>query len=354
MRLLVHIPHAFLGLSDEPGHVATFEAERSEQSVGQGWLTIERAGRLRRRRRRPGRALRWALAGAAFVLIGVVGVSVYVGWNLSHGEPRPVDTNPAEVGLAYETVEFASSDGITLRGWFLPAGNSSQTVIFAHGYRSNRLQPTVPALELARAMVENSFNVLMFDLRNSGESDGDVTTLGYHEVKDIYGAVQWLKRERAAHAERIGLIGFSMGAVTAITAAANEPAIEAVVADSPFSDLRSYLKANMPIWTGLPDVPFTWTIMTILPPLIDLDVDAVSPREVMPGLAQPVLIIHTDRDDVIPVRESEILAAAGRTDRTELWVVPSTKHVGAREVDPAVYDARVVGFFRNALSAPSL
>lgn len=319
--------------------------------MGRGRLSV---GRSVGRRRWPGRWLGWAaLAVAAILILGIVGVSVYVGWSLSHGEPQPVDRTPAELGLAYEPVVFESSDGITLSGWFLPADNRTQTIIFAHGFRSNRLQPSVPALELARSLVENGFNVFLFDFRNSGESDGDVTTLGYHEVKDIYGAVRWLKQERAEQAEQIGLIGFSMGAVTAILAAAEEPEIEAVVADSPFSDLRSYLSANMPIWTGLPDVPFTWTIMTILPPLIDLDVDAVSPRAVMPDLVQPVLLIHSDRDELIPVSESEILAAAGRPDRTALWVVPSTKHVGAREADPAVYDARIVEFFREALGDPS-
>ncbi len=283
------------------------------------------------------------------MLLGVVGVSAYVGWNFSHAERRPVDRNPAELGLAYESVEFASSDGITLRGWFLPADNQSRTIIFAHGFRSNRLNPSVPALEVARSLVMNGFNVLMFDLRNSGESGGDATTLGYHEVKDVHGAVQWLKQERPDRAERLGLIGFSMGAVTAILAAANEPAIEAVVADSPFSDLRSYLKVNMPFWTGLPDVPFTWTIMTLLPPLLNLDVDAVSPLTVLPDLEQPVLIIHAEGDEAIPVSESEMLAAAGHTERTELWVVPGTRHLGARQVDPDAYDARVIRFFEDAL-----
>jgi len=105
----------------------------------------------------------------------------------------------------------------------------------------------------------------------------------------------------------------------------------------------------MPIWTGLPDVPFTWVIMTVLPPLIGLDVDAVSPVARMPRLEQPVLLIHTDQDDVIPAAESQALAAAGRPDRTELWLVPGTRHVGARSVDPAAYDARVIAFFREAL-----
>lgn len=306
------------------------------------------------RRRRRGRAIAWAV-GSVIVLaiVGVLGVSVYVGWSLSHADRRPVDRYPDEFGLAYDSVEFESSDGVVLRGWFLPAAvDSDATIIFAHGYHSNRLQPSVPALELARSFVESGFNVLMFDFRNSGESGGDVTTLGYHEVKDIYAAVAWLKRERAPQAEKVGVIGFSMGAVTAILAAAGEPAIGAVVADSPFSDLRSYLNGNMPIWTGLPDVPFTWAIMTLLPPLIDLDVDSVSPKAVMPRLTQPVLLIHTDRDDVIPASESEILAAAGIPGRTELWLVPGTKHVGAREVDPAAYDARVIGFFRRALGIP--
>lgn len=311
------------------------------------------------RRRRRGGLWRWA-GGLVFLLIvGVVGVSVYVGWNLSHAPPRPVDRTPAELGLAYETVEFPATDGVLLRGWFLPAvpGDAesggaeagTRTIIFSHGFRGNRLEPGVPALELARSLINEGFNVLMFDFRNHGESDGNVTTLGYHEVKDIFGAVEWLRRERAAQSQEIGLIGFSMGAVTAIMAASNEPAIGAVVADSPFSDLRSYLQVNMPVWTGLPNVPFTWTIMAILPPLIDLQVDEVSPLAAMLTMSQPVLLIHTDGDGAIPVGESLLLAEAGHPARTELWIVGGDRHVGARSVDPVEYDARVIAFFRAAL-----
>lgn len=310
-----------------------------------------------RRRRRGGL---WRRLGALALLLvfGVVGVSVYVGWSLSHAEPKPVDRTPAELGLTYEAVEFPATDGVVVRGWFLPgapvedadgAVAASGTIILAHGFRGNRLEPGVPALELARALVGEGFNVLMFDFRNHGESDGDVTTLGYHEVKDVIGAVQWLRRERAAQAERIGIVGFSMGAVTSIMAASQEPSIGAVVADSPFSDLRSYLQGNMPVWTGLPNVPFTWTIMAILPPLIDLQVDQVSPVAVMPDMPQPVLLIHADGDTAIPADESRRLAAAGRPERTELWIVRGDRHVGARSVDPAAYDRRVIEFFKESL-----
>lgn len=289
----------------------------------------------------------------ALIIAAVVGVSVYVGWNLSHAERRPIDRTPDELGMVYEQVEFPSLDGVTLRGWFMPAGGSTghedKTIVFVHGFRTTRLQPSVPALELAHSFVEDGFNVLMFDLRNSGLSDGDTTTLGYHEVKDVHAAVRWLKEERAEQAEHIGAIGFSMGAVTTLMAAVNEPEIEAVIADSPFSDLRSYLKTNMPFWTGLPSFPFTWTIMALLPPLIDLQTDAVSPVRVMSDIRQPVLLIHASDDPAIPSGESERLAMAGDPQRVDLWIVPSDRHVGARRTDPAVYDTRVIDFFRQHL-----
>lgn len=287
------------------------------------------------------------MAALIVSVIGVVAVSVYVGWNLSHAERKPLDTDPGAFGLDYEAVTFPSAeDEVALRGWFLPAPLSEKTIIITHGFRGNRLEDGVPALGLAQSLVGAGFNVLMFDFRNSGESDGTVTTLGYHEVKDVLGAVAYVKEQRPDAGRHVGIIGYSMGAVTASLAAAREPGIEAAVLDSPFADLRAYLKENMPHWTGLPNVPFTWTIMAALPPLIDLDVDAVSPLAVMPRLNKPVLLIHTEGDEAIPARNSEQLAAAGDPATVQLWLVPGTDHVGARAVDPAAYDERVIAFLQ--------
>lgn len=309
-------------------------------------MVVRRGAYVWRRRRSPWRAVAVALV---LLVIVVVGISLFVGWSLTHPPRRPVSGSPADYGLAYEAVAFPASDGVMLRGWYVPADDSSRTIIFAHGYRGNRLTEVVPALELARSLVDTGFNVLMFDFRNAGESDGHVTTLGYHEVKDIHGALAWLKAERPSQAQHVGLMGFSMGAATSLLAAAQEPALEAVIADSPFSDLRSYLTENMPVWTGLPNVPFTWMILTLVPPLIGVDLDMVSPMAAMPRLTQPVLLIHAIGDSVIPASESERLAAAGRPGAVELWVAPGIGHVGARQADPAVYDARVIAFFREAL-----
>lgn len=327
--------------------------------------------------RRP-RFLRIVATALAVAVVAVVGISVFVGWQLSHWPKKALDGDPSDLGLRYEDVEFLSAeDDVLLRGWFLPgrsdpaageatvlegpaeepiegtvegvADELATTIVIVHGFRGNRLESGVPALELAASLVDAGMNVLMFDFRNSGESDGTVTTLGFHEVKDILGAVAWLKAERPEASHSVGLVGYSMGAVTSALAAAREPEVGAVVLDSPFADLAPYLRENMPVWTGLPNVPFTWTIMALLPPLIGLDMDVVSPLQVMPEIVQDVLLIHTDGDDAIPVSNSEQLAAAGHPDRTELWVVPGPKHIGARSVDPEAYDRRVIEFFQRAL-----
>ena len=72
-----------------------------------------------------------------------------------------------------------------------------------------------------------------------------------------------------------------------------------MVADGPFNDLRSYLQVNMPVWTGLPNVPFTWTIMALLPAAHRPDVDQVSPVAVIPA-CRSRYCSSTDGDTAIP------------------------------------------------------
>ena len=101
-------------------------------------------------------------------------------------------TNPEAAGLAFEDVRFASSAGyLWLRGWFLPSGRSARTVIIAHGYNNHRLGE-VPSLSLAAALVEQGYNVLAFDFRASGHSDGNLVSLGQYERYDLLGALDYL------------------------------------------------------------------------------------------------------------------------------------------------------------------
>jgi len=290
---------------------------------------------------------RFALIIIALVVLAIAacsGISIFVGWSLTHPLRKPLDDSPDHYGIAYDSVEFPSRQGgIVLKGWFLHAAKpGGTTLIMAHGYSGNRLEKGLPALSLAKSLTEAGYPVLMFDFRNSGESGGKLTSVGYYEQEDLLGAVDWVKDHFPG---RIGLIGFSMGGTTALLAAAREPDIVGVVADSPFSNLKTYLQANLPVWSHLPAFPFTPLIMTLLPPATGIRPEKVDALSAVDRIyPRPVLFIHSRDDKAIPYTESRKLWEKHK-DRFIYWETSKAGHVGSYALQPEEYANRVLAFF---------
>lgn len=272
----------------------------------------------------------------------VVGIALYVGWQLSHPAKKPLDASPEDYGLTYESfVTQSRLDNITLSGWVMESSQPAEGVlVFAHGYRGNRLETPVPGLALASDLVKEGYHVVMFDFRNSGESEGEKTTVGFEEKHDLISVVHWA-HERYPDLP-VGVIGFSMGAATALEAAEEEPLIQAVVADSPFRDLNDYLSENLSFWSGLPDFPFTPVILGLLPLLIGLEVEEVSPQEAIQHLTIPVLLIHGTQDEAIPPSNSEAIYANGNPDQVQLWITEGAGHVRSYNLYPEEYFKKVI------------
>ncbi len=142
------------------------------------------------------------------------------------GQRRPITRTPADAGLPYEDVVFPSADGVELRGWFLPQerrdGGAAPAIAFVHGWPWNRLgneaglmpfaDRSVDFLVPAKALHGAGFQLLLFDLRNHGESGTAApVTLGLHEARDVVGAVRLLRGRPDVDGSRIGLLGTSMG-----------------------------------------------------------------------------------------------------------------------------------------------
>jgi pimeloyl-ACP methyl ester carboxylesterase len=291
----------------------------------------------------------WALA--AFVVIVAFATAVFagvVGWKLTHPQRKPVTATPLDYGLDYRSIRFPSRGGDeTLDGWFIPSRRGSEslaTIIFSHGYAGNRLEEGLPALALARSLAEAGYDVVLYDFRNCGQSTGSLTSVGYHEQRDVLGAFDWA---RANGAKRIVLLGFSMGATSSLLAAAQEPGVAAVIADSPFSHLTRYLRRNLPVWTRLPNFPFTPLILTILPPLTGTRPDAVDAESAVDRIyPRPVLFVHSSGDGAIPASNSAELAAR-HPDKFELWLTKDGPHVGSYRADPEAYLRRVLAFLER-------
>lgn len=283
---------------------------------------------------------RWGVSVLVLFLLlltGIYGISGAVIWQLTHPTLLPVQQTPADYGLSYEDVTFtARQDQIKLKGWWLPAAASSHTVIFAHGYGRNRLQDDVPGLAIAAELIKNGYSVLMFDFRHSGQSEGEITSVGQFEVNDLLGAVDFVK-SRGQAGEHVALLGFSMGAATALMAGAREARVEAIIADSPFADLTAYLEENLPVWSHLPAVPFNRTIMAIAPAITGLDPAAVSPLKEIGAFQGRLLLIHGDSDQKIPHSNSQQLLAAATTKQKQLLMVKQADHVKSFATDGVAY-----------------
>ena len=280
--------------------------------------------------------------------VGVSGISIYVGWSLTHPE-REVITMPAMAqGLEIEDVSFRSREGdIELKGWFLPSEGSDRTIVMAHGYKGNRLQTDVPGVEVAKGLVETGFNVLMFDFRNCGESGGDVTSVGQFEKYDLLGAIDYIKLR--GDTGQIGIIGYSMGASTTVLAAVEAPEVNAVVLDSPFADLTQYLDDNLAVWSGLPRFPFNKSILMLLPPVLGLNPAEASPVGVIKDVQAEMLFIHGEADSKIPIENSKLLVETAGLAKDSLWIVPGADHVKSYETAPQEYMDKVVTFFEDNL-----
>jgi pimeloyl-ACP methyl ester carboxylesterase len=159
---------------------------------------------------------------------------------------------PADVGLAYENVHFPARDGVRLAGWFIPAGDNSRegaTVVLVHGWPWNRLgsagdgmwdglmgSEPVHLLRLALGLHQAGYHVLMFDLRNHGESAAaPPVTFGLNEAQDLLGALEYLASRPEVDAGRIGAAGFSMGGNTVLFSLPRGARLKAAVVVQPTS-----------------------------------------------------------------------------------------------------------------------
>jgi dipeptidyl aminopeptidase/acylaminoacyl peptidase len=286
-------------------------------------------------------------------LVVIFGVSAYAGWSLMHPEKKGLPKFSSNIVVEYDDIQFKDiTKSIILKGWYFKAKGSDKTVVMAHGYKNNRLQFNEKTLDMISGLQSKGFNVLTFDFRNSGISGGDKTTIGIYEKDDLLGAIRYAKSIGNKH---IVLMGFSMGASTAIHTAAESPDVEALIADSPFDDLDTYLKENLSVWSSLPKFPFNDTILLAIKIMANVDTKKVSPKEDIRSIApRPVMLIHGKDDDAIPIINSEELYKAYtgiNKENITFWAVDGAKHVGSYEKDTEEYMRRVYEFLGKIYGA---
>ncbi len=237
-----------------------------------------------------------------------------------------------------QDITYPSHDGLTLRAWYLPP-ESGVVIILLPGYGGARDGMLREAAILSRY----GYGLLMTELRSCANPEGE-TTLGYKEAADLTEAVTWARSQPGvAH---IGLLGYSLGGITAILGAADDPRVEAVVAEGGFYDLAADITNE-----GGDNSPGDWLIYQSVLFFFRRETD-IHPRDISPISVihrispRPLLLIYGDREEAAHPQEQWERAGEPKF----LWIVPNCNHGEYLSVAPEEWERRVTAFF--ALSFP--
>ncbi|MBI4376675.1 MAG: alpha/beta fold hydrolase [Elusimicrobia bacterium] len=253
---------------------------------------------------------------------------------------------PEQFGLRYEKVSFKTSDGVTLRGWFIRGENSQgRTLLMCHGWGDNKGE----LLGLTHFLAAD-FDLFYFDNRSHGESEGHFCTLGFHELKDFDAAMDFLRARKPECLARLGVFGLSMGAAIACVAVPQHPEIKAAVLESPFTDYRQVVRQYTWNHFKLPHFPFVWLTLWMLRLRVgDPNVDDYRPIQHVAQIApRPILVIGGSADDLM--READVRALyAAASQPKQLWIVPDAGHAECHEIAGLEYETRVANFLNKHL-----
>ncbi|MGQ9666116.1 MAG: alpha/beta hydrolase [Anaerolineae bacterium] len=256
----------------------------------------------------------------------------------------PKEHDPLTVlGLSYENVAFPTADGLTLRGWWIPAGApNAPAVIYAPGTGHDQRS----GLPLAGRLHQAGYHVLLFSYRGYGGSDGDEFgfTYGQRESEDIDAAVRFLKEQKGIRA--IGVIGFSAGAASAILSAARNPDVQAVVAAASFTTVSEVWDTNMPAF--IPPFFREWLIL-LAEWRKGFQREAVEPIKVVGKIApRPLLLIYGDADRRVTLAQARKLRdAAGLS--AQLWVVRGATHNAIQSQALVQLAPNIIAFLNQSL-----
>ncbi len=267
--------------------------------------------------------------------------------------PAGFDVTPYHMS-PYETVKFPSRDpGVQVDSWWIPArpADASAPVVILVGGMGG-CKNSIPVLVPAGMLWRNGFNVLLIDVRDTGDStllDGR-TTIGNEEYRDVLGAWDWLVNEKGFAPGKIGVFANSLGGAAANYAFAEEPRIAALFLQATFGDLQQIIQAELKR-NGYPTIlaPAGLIMGSIV---TGENLFVRSPVETITKAAgRPVYIVHTRADSRIAVNQSEQLAAAAQATGAKVtaWFPENGEHVQTPAAYPGEFEQRLVGFFRENL-----
>ncbi len=289
-----------------------------------------------------GRGRRVKIVGAMVLAAAILGVIFVwsVGSLLVAPANCPIGNPPAN--LPIQSVEFPSASGATLHGWLVAGQPGKGVVVLMHGVHANRLALVTRAQFLSHA----GYSVLLFDFQGHGESAGTNITFGFLESRDATAAVNFIREKYPR--DKIGVIGVSLGAASALLAEPPLP-VNALVLESSYPTIYQAVEDRLVIRFGALGKLATPLLTCQLKPRLGIGLDDLKPIERARKIFTPKFFIAgtADRDTTLPESQALFDAAA---EPKQIWLVEGAAHVDMLSFSKTEYEKRVLDFLAKNLN----
>jgi len=279
------------------------------------------------------------------IVLAYLGISLYIAREMTKETARRLEIGPTEISANFEEVAF--KDGLTLRGWFFPAGNGKAVVMVA-GILNNRVNLGYKTPDITKDLLAQGYSVLLYDHRATGLSDGKRVSYGQHEGSGVLQAVRLVESKGFA-LKNIGIIADSMGTAATLEVIDQLQEVGPIVLDSPPSDIAAVSSHILSTEQGVPGFlhPGIYFFNKIL---FGVDLDAVKPMEKIKLVPERVfLFLHGALDTSVLPSNSQTLLSLANPD-SKLVLFPNGKHIETYKTDPELYLEEVFPFLEGGFN----
>jgi pimeloyl-ACP methyl ester carboxylesterase len=224
----------------------------------------------------PKRTLLRLLIIVVLTYVGVCGVLFVVQDSLIYFPTSEYGLTPADMGLDYEDVTLNTGDGVSIAAWYTPHARPRGTVLHCHGNARNMSDRVSDVLALHQA----GFNVLLFDYRGYGRSEGSPSEMGTYQ--DAEAAWRFLVEQMGESPERMVIFGRSLGGGVAVELALRHRPV-ALIVEASFTSLPETAARHYPF------LPVRWLCR-----------HRYASIEKVGRIDCPKLFIHARDDELVP------------------------------------------------------
>lgn len=250
---------------------------------------------------------------------------------------------PENYGLRGQEFLIKTKDSLTLKAWFFPAKNDSvkATVIILHGIG------TCKETQFGRAKIltDNGFNAIALDLRAHGESGGDYCTFGFYEKNDIVTTVDSALQIGGVP---VGIWGASLGGAIALQAMALDGRIRFGIIESTFDEFEKVAEEYGADWMlGFRSKQIVERVIAKSGQIAHFDPKAVKPVEAAAKIDRPMLFLHGDADDKIPIEFNRRNFEAVQSSEKQWITVPGGGHSNLWGIGGKDLERQVLAFLKQ-------